>query len=273
MPRTWPKAPRATSSVMDRVTFETRDHVAEIGLNRADKRNAFDLQMLQELSEAFTQFDDDDALRVAILFAHGDHFTGGLDLAEVGPHIAGSGRLFPEDGVDPLGIHGRRVRKPVIMTAQGWCLTIGVELALAADIRLAAEGVRFSQLEIKRGIFPFGGATMRMPALTGWGNAMMVLLTGDTFDAETALRMGLVQEVLPEAELMTRARELASRIAAQAPLAVQATLASARASLGQGPIDEAARLLDRARKLMDSEDAAEGMRSFVERREAKFTGR
>lgn len=258
---------------MDRISFETRDHVAEIGLDRADKRNAFDLQMLRELSEAFTRFDEDDDLRCAILFAHGDHFTGGLDLAEVGPHVASSGSLFPDDGVDPLGIHSKRVGKPVVMAAQGWCLTIGVELALAADIRIAAAGVRFSQLEIKRGIFPFGGATMRMPALTGWGNAMMVLLTGDTFDAETALRMGLVQDVVPEAELMTRARALADRIAAQAPLAVQATLASARAALGQGPIDEAARLLHRARELMDTEDAAEGIRSFVERRDAVFVGR
>lgn len=258
---------------MDRVTFATRDHVAEIGLDRADKRNAFDLQMLRELSEAFTRYDEDDDLRCAILFAHGDHFTGGLDLSEVGPHVASSGQLFPDDGVDPLGIHGRRVRKPVIMTAQGWCLTIGVELALAADIRLAAEGTRFAQLEIQRGIFPFGGATTRMPALTGWGRAMMVLLTGDPFDAETALRMGLVQEVVAPAELMTRAREIADRIAAQAPLAVQATLASARAALGQAPNEEADRLLERARELMDTEDAAEGMRSFVERRKAEFVGR
>ncbi|MCA9622251.1 MAG: enoyl-CoA hydratase/isomerase family protein, partial [Myxococcales bacterium] len=168
---------------VERISYEVDGAIRRIGLNRADKRNAFDLTMLRELSEAFTRYDDDDAARCAVLFAHGDHFTGGLDLAEVGPHVKAGGTLFPEGRVDPLGIVGRRVKKPVIMTAQGWCLTIGVELALAADIRLAAEGTRFSQLEVGRGIFPFGGATLRMPALTGWGNAMMVLLTGDVFDA------------------------------------------------------------------------------------------
>lgn len=258
---------------MTRISFEREGHVALIGLNRPEKRNAFDRAMLDELAQAYTRYEDDDGLRCALLFAHGDHFTGGLDLAVVGPEIAAGGALFSPGLVDPFGLGERRRTKPVVAALQGYCFTVGVELALAADVRLAAADARFSQLEVKRGIFPFGGATLRFPALAGWGNAMRWLLTGDVFDAPEALRLGLVQEVAPAAELLGRARAIAERIGAQAPLAVRATIASAAASIAEGPDAEAARLYDRARALMGSEDAAEGMRSFVERREGKFQGR
>src|SRR5262249_8178860 len=146
-------------------------------------------------------------------------------------------------------------------------------LVLAADIRIAADTARFGQIEIKRGILPFGGATLRMPALTGWGNAMRWLLTGDLFDAAEALRIGLVQGVAPAAEGLARAAAIAERVAQQAPLGVRGTLASARAAALDGFEAEVARLPARTRELMASEDAAEGMRSFVERREAVFKGR
>ncbi|HEU4533104.1 MAG TPA: crotonase/enoyl-CoA hydratase family protein, partial [Polyangiaceae bacterium] len=246
---------------------------ALIGLSRPEKRNAFDRAMLDELARAYTRYEDDDGLRCALLFAHGAHFTGGLDLAVVGPEIAAGGALFAPGLVDPFGLGERRRTKPVVAALQGYCFTVGIELALAADVRLAADDARFSQLEIKRGIFPFGGATLRFPALAGWGNAMRWLLTGDVFDAAEALRIGLVQEVAPAPELLGRARAIADRIAAQAPLGVRATLASAAAAIAEGPDVEAARLYGRARQLMDTEDAAEGMRSFVERREGNFQGR
>ena len=258
---------------MPRISFDREGHVALIGLNRPEKRNAFDRAMLDELAQAYTRYEEDDELRCAVLFAHGEHFTGGLDLAEVGPEVASGKELFSAGGVDPFGLGPRRRTKPLVAALQGYCFTVGVELALAADVRLAAEGVRFSQLEIKRGIFPFGGATLRLPQVAGWGNAMRWLLTGDVFDAAEALRIGLVQEVVPPADLGARARELAGRIAAQAPLGVRATLASAAAAQAEGFEAEAARLPERARALMASEDAAEGMRSFLERREGKFRGR
>ncbi|UQA57194.1 crotonase/enoyl-CoA hydratase family protein [Polyangium aurulentum] len=258
---------------MARITVERLGHVVRIGLNRPEKRNAFDLAMLSELSKAYTDYENDPDLRCGVLFAHGDHFTGGLDLAEVGPAVASGKRLFEVDGIDPLALGGRRLSKPMVAALQGYCFTIGIELALAADIRVAAEGARFSQLEVKRGIFPFGGATLRFPQLAGWGNGMRWLLTGDAFDAAEALRIGLVQEVVPAGDLLGRATALAERVAQQAPLAVQATLASARAAVTEGFEAEAARLEERARKLMATEDAAEGMRSFVERREGVFRGR
>jgi len=256
-----------------RIHVETDGHVTLIGLDRAAKRNAFDIQMLRELSEAYTAFEEDDNARAAVVYANGDHFTAGLDLAEVGPAVAAGAPLFPEDGVDPLGLNGRVRTKPVVIATSGWCLTIGIELALACDIRIAASDTRFGQIEINRGIFPFGGATIRLPQVAGWGNAMRWLLTGDVFDANEALRIGLVQEVVAPGAQKAKALEIAKTIASRAPLGVRATLASSKASLDDGPDAAAALLLTQAKELMASEDAAEGLRSFVERRDAEFSGR
>ena len=255
-----------------RVTVEKRDHLHLIGLDRAEIRNAFDLRMLRELAEALTAYEDDDDARCAVLYAEGDHFTAGLDLAEVGPAVKGGAALFPEGAVDPLGLHGRVRTKPLVMAVQGWCLTIGIELSLAADVRVASEDTRFGQIEINRGIFPFGGATIRLPQIAGWGNAMRWLLTGDLFDAAEAHRIGLVQEVVAAGEQKAKAVAIAETIASRAPLGVRATLESSRTTLHEGPDAAAEALLAQARVLMNSEDAEEGLRSFVERRDAKFTG-
>ncbi len=181
--------------------------------------------------------------------------------------------LFPRDGVDPLSLHDPKRTKPLVMAVRGWCLTLGIELLLAADIRLAAEGTRFGQIEINRGIFPFGGATIRLPEVAGWGNAMRWLLTGDRFDAAEALRIGLVQEVVQADQLRDRAVEIAQTVAKRAPLGVYATIRSARTAELQGTQAAIDELLVIARELMDTEDAEEGVRSFVERREGNFKGR
>ena len=256
-----------------RVLTERDGRLFHIVLDRADKMNAFDLRMLRELAEAVTEYETDESLWCAVVYANGEHFTAGLDLAEVGPAVRSGAALFPEGSVDPLNLHDTKRKKPLVMAVQGWCLTIGIELLLAADIRLAAEGARFGQIEINRGIFPFGGATIRLPEIAGWGNAMRWLLTGDRFDANEALRLGLVQEVVPEAELREKAIEMARTVARQAPLGVQATLRSSRTAQLRGTEAAIAELLVIARELMDSEDAAEGIRSFLERREGTFKGR
>jgi enoyl-CoA hydratase len=255
-----------------RVVTERDERVFHIVLNRADKMNAFDLRMLRELAEAVTEYEADDSLWCAVLYANGDHFTAGLDLAEVGPAVRGGAPLFPEGSVDVLSLHEPRRKKPLVMAVHGWCLTIGIELLLASDIRLAAEGTRFGQIEINRGIFPFGGATIRLPEVAGWGNAMRWLLTGDKFDAAEALRLGLVQEVVPAAELRGKAIEIARTVTKRAPLGVLATLRSSRTAQLEGTDAAVAELLVIARELMDTEDAAEGIRSFLERRDGNFKG-
>ena len=256
-----------------RIRIESHDHVREIILDRAAKRNAFDLAMLRELAEAFTHAEDDADVRAIVLTAEGAHFTAGLDLAEVGPAVAGGGRLFPEGLVDPLGLYGRVRTKPFVAAIRGYCLTIGIELALASDIVVAGDDTRFGQIEIKRGIFPFGGATFRLPARAGWGNAMRWLLTADTFDAVEARRLGVAQEVVAAGEERALALKIGATIAMQAPLGVRATIESARIGEARGPEAAAAKLLEQARALMGSEDAREGVLSFLERRDGKFVGK
>lgn len=255
------------------ITTERRGHVLLIGLNRPAKRNAFTPAMVGALGLAYAELDGDDDLRCGVLFAHGDHFTGGIDLAQFAPLMAEGGRRPPEGALDPLGIQGPRLRKPMICAVQGFCLTIGIELMLAADIRVAASDTRFSQIEIKRGIYPAGGATVRFVREAGWGNAMRYLLTGDEFDAAEALRIGLVQEVVPLGQQLARALALAETVAAQAPLGVRATLASARLAISDGEQAALDRLAPDLVPIIASEDAREGVQSFIERRAAKFTGR
>jgi enoyl-CoA hydratase len=255
------------------ITVEQRGRLLLIGLNRPAKRNAFTVAMLGELAEAFTAFERNDQAWVAVLFAHGEHFTAGLDLADVAPAVAAGARLFPDGVVDPLGLVGPPRRKPVVCAVKGICFTIGIELMLACELCIAAAGTRFAQMEVRRGIMPFGGATLRLPLCAGPARAMRWLLTGDDFDAAEALAMGLVSEVVPDGTELEAAITLAERVASRAPLAVQATLASARQASGQPSAASVASLHQQARALLATEDAREGLRSFVERREARFTGR
>lgn len=261
-----------TSSIKGRVSRELHDHVMLIGLDRVAKRNAFDLELLNQLSLAYGEYEREDQARVLVVFAHGEHFTAGLDLAEAGPALI-NGWQVPEGGCDPWGVFaGPRVSKPVIVAAQGYCLTLGIELMLASDINLCASTTRFAQLEVHRGIFAFGGATLRLHQIAGWGNAMRWLLTGDEFDAQEACRMGLVQEVTAPEDLQPYALLLAGRIAEQAPLAIRATIASARQAVLEGETVAAQALPAMVNHLMSTEDAKEGLLAMQERRPGVFKG-
>lgn len=255
------------------ITTEVRGHVFLIGFQRPEKLNAFHAEMLRALGAAYTRYEDDPSLRCAVVHAAGKHFTAGLDLANVAPIVASGQPLWPTEGVDPWGLEGRTRTKPVVVAMQGRVYTLGIELALASDVRLCAEDAVFAQLEIARGIFPFGGATMRAPAQLGWGNAMRFLLTAEPFGAAEALRIGLVQEVVPGDRLLARAVALAEVIAAQAPLGVQATLRSARLAEREGEQAAAAALQGEIMALMKSDDAREGLASFLERRAGAFQGK
>lgn len=257
-----------------RIRVDRDGHVLRIGLDRPEKRNAADWRMLQELSLAYGELDRDPELRAGLVYAVGDHFTGGLDLADVGPHLADGGTGYvPDGGINPWQVSGVRVGKPVVLAVQGTCFTLGIELALASDIVVAADSTVFAQLEVSRGILPFGGATTRMPRSVGWGNAMRWILTGDRFDAAEAYRIGLVQELVPHGEHVERAAELARRIAAQAPLAVQAALANARQAVREGETAAEAELPGLLAELATGEDAAIGMEAFLSRTDARFVGR
>jgi enoyl-CoA hydratase len=251
-----------------------KNHVLMMELNRPEKRNAFDLEMYQELSVAYGELDQNPDLRCGLLFAKGDHFTAGLDLPKWEPFFT-KGRFpdIPDRGIDPLGLdEENRVSKPIVMAVQGICFTIGIELLLATDIRVAANDTRFGQIEIKRGIYPVGGATIRLMQEVGWGNAMRYLLTADEINAKEAFRLGLVQEITQPGKEFELAFEIARTIAKQSPLGVQATLKSGRIARSKGDQAAIERLLPDLMPIMKSEDFKEGIQSFLERREADFKG-
>jgi len=258
----------------DRITVERDGHVLLMGVNRPEKRNAFDLATIEQLAAAYDRLGAEREFRAGVLFGHGDHFSAGLDLGEVGPAVAERGphALAGPGRYDAFGVWGKEVPKPVVMAVQGIAFTLSIELALASDIVVAADDVRFRQLEIARGIMPFGGATFRAPAQLGWGNAMRFLLTADEFGAEEAIRIGLVQEIVPAGKQLERATEIARVIAAQAPLGVQATLANARVARAAAEQAAVEHLRETVPRVLRSEDAAEGVRSFLERRAGDFVG-
>ncbi|MBE2263007.1 MAG: crotonase/enoyl-CoA hydratase family protein [Burkholderiaceae bacterium] len=258
------------------IDTEVRGSVLLIGINRPAKRNGFTPKMFRELGEAYTRLDDDADLRVGVLHAFGDHFTAGLDLPTIAPLMQRGEKAVPLGLVDPLNLamEGyRRRSKPMVVAVKGITYTLGIELMLAADIVVAADDCRFSQLEVKRGIMATGGATLRMAERAGLGNALLHLLTGDEFGSAEALRLNFVQKVVPAGQELDEALRIAEAIAAQAPLAVVATRLNALKAVEQGPVVAMQEFLATQQRLSRSEDAAEGVRSFVERRDARFQGR
>ncbi|WP_180109073.1 MULTISPECIES: crotonase/enoyl-CoA hydratase family protein [unclassified Acinetobacter] len=260
------------SEQQGRVSREIRGHLYLIGLDRADKRNAFDSHLIHDLSLALTEYEDDPNLRCAVIFAHGDHFTAGLDLVELQPKL-GSGLFnFPDQQINPWGTNSRQRKKPVVVAVQGFCFTAGIELMLNADIVIAQRHTEFAQMEVQRGILPFGGATVRFVQAAGWNKAMRYLLTGERFNAQTAYDMNLVTEITDQAPL-SRAIELAEQIAQAAPLAVQATLAAVQQGVHLGADAAFAQLDQHLQPLLKTQDVQEGVMAMLQRRAANFQGK
>ncbi|HLZ97862.1 MAG TPA: crotonase/enoyl-CoA hydratase family protein [Steroidobacteraceae bacterium] len=255
------------------VNVEQREHLLLIGIDRPEKRNGFTPKIFSELAAAFTRLEKGPGLRCGVLHAEGDHFTAGLDMPKIVPLRRAGQPLIPPGEVDPFNVREPLRTKPLVAAMKGICFTVAIELMLAADIAIAAENCRFSQLEVKRGIMAGCGATWRMEERAGWGNAMRILLTGDEFSAADALRYNFVQEIVPTGQELPRAIEVAQRVARQAPLAVQATMANGRLAMSQGWRAAFVDIAATQQRLYNSEDAAEGVRSFIEKRDARFAGR
>lgn len=260
------------SQQQGKVSREIRGSLFLIGLDRAAKRNAFDSHMIHDLSLALTEYEDNPELRCAVIFAHGDHFTAGLDLVELQPKLETGIFDFDHAQINPWGTSSRARKKPVIVAVQGICYTAGIELMLNADMTIAQDNCQFAQMEVQRGILPFGGATVRFVQAAGWSKAMRYLLTGDSFDAATALDLNLITEITPEPPLQ-RAIELAEHIARAAPLAVQTTLASAKEAAEQGAETAFAHLPQHLAALLKTQDVQEGVMAMLQRRAPEFKGR
>lgn len=258
----------------DKLLIDISEHILTITFNRPDKYNALDPDTFYQLAKALYQLQHDPELRVAVIQANGKHFTSGLELDKWAPIFAKGGMPeLPEGHIDPYGMQGELLTKPVIIAVQGICYTSGLELLLNSDIHLATADARFAQLEVQRGLYACGGGTVRLPLTIGWSNAQRYLLTGDEFNAEQALAWGMLQEIVEFDQLHQRAREIAQKIAKAAPLGVQASLRSSKLGRRHDHSAALSKVFDDMSTVMHSEDAAEGVKSFLERRDAKFIGR
>jgi enoyl-CoA hydratase/carnithine racemase len=256
------------------ILYEKRGHIAYVTINRPDRRNAIDPATSHELKAAFEEFKADDDAWVAILTGAGDQaFSAGADLLAMSQALSGSNEGVPLNV--PFGgiTRGYECWKPIIAAINGYCLAGGLEIALSCDIRVAAEHAQFGLPEPRRAIIPAAGGTQRLPRSVPLAFAMELLLTGDRFDAQTALRFGLVSRVVPQAELMATAEEIAGKILECGPLAVraikQAVLRGREMSLEDGLRLEG----QLAGPIFGTEDAREGPRAFAEKRKPAYRGR
>ncbi len=257
-----------------KILVERRGGLLLMGLNRPEKLNAFDPEMIEQLAAVYTELDKNKELRCGVLWAQGKYFTSGLDLAAVAPRIMNPDAppLIPDGMTDPWGVLTPPCAKPVVTAVQGRCFTLGIELLLCGQVTVAAQEAAFTQSEVSRGIMPFGGGTVRWPLAVGTQNAYRYILTGEEFGAEEALRIGLIQHVVPAGQCVTKAVEIAEKIAQQAPLGVQATLRNARLAQSKGHDAAFSALPDEIRKLMASNDAQRGLEAFLARKVAEFKG-
>ena len=259
---------------MPQVRTHVDKHILHLHLTRPEKYNALSLDMYAGLGEGLKRLNEDPELRVAVISAEGKHFTAGVELDQWAPYFGGGEGWPIGDGrIDPMGVTGPRHRKPVVMAVQGYCFTWGVEMLLNTEIRVAASDTQFQMLEVQRGLFPCGGATFRLPREVGWSNAQRVLLTGDRWSAEEALRWGMIQEITEPGAQVDRALALARKVADGAPLAVQALLEASRFAQNEDRDALSRQIFTALKPIMASEDAAEGVQSFIERRKAVFKGR
>jgi enoyl-CoA hydratase len=250
-----------------RIGFDVADGIARILIDRPDKMNAITPDMVRELQRVCQAINDDGGVRVATIMGAGERaFSAGSDLnvlADLTDVMAFRDRIEYAALV-------RDIRKPVIAGLKGWVLGGGMEIAIAADIRVAGRSARIGGPEVTRGWIGGGGASQMLPRLVGIGQAMKMLLTGEPVDAETALRIGLVEEVVDDAAVEARVTELAKKIASFSPVATQAVKAGVRAAQSMS-LEQGLRYENELHTICMSDKArVEGIKAFQEKREGKF---
>ncbi len=254
------------------IIYEKKGRLAYVTINRPERRNAIDGDTSRELFEAFNDFRNDDEVWLAVLTGSGDvAFSAGADLVAMAQAFAGGGMRMdvPFGGIT----RGFECWKPMIAAINGYCLAGGLELALSCDIRIAAEHATFGLPEPKRAIIPAAGGTQRLPRAIPLAYAMEILLSGERFDAQWALRAGLVSRVVPLEQLMPTVEEVAGNILECGPLAVRAIKQSALEGR-QLPLEEGLGLEARlAGQVMRSQDAREGPTAFAQKRKPVYKGR
>ncbi len=264
---------------MDELLVRKEDRIATITLNRPDRMNSISMAMLDALSAALLDCDADTSIRAIVLTGTGRAFCAGLDLKEAAAGtgigssdgVASTAQRFDLRNAPPIVLH--TIDKPVICALNGGAAGYGMDLALGCDIRLAAEGAKLSAAFTKRGVLPESGGTWLLPRLVGWSRAAEIIFTGRTLSAQECLSLGLVSRVVPEAELAETARALATEIADNAPLAVQASKRMMRLGQDDGFESHVHQVFLQLMPLFRTRDFREGVAAFLERRPPKFEGR
>ena len=261
------------SSVGRHVTSERRDAVALVTLDNPPM-NALSAALLEELEAELEVLDGDDAVRAIVLRGAGDRaFVAGADIKEFPALRESASEGGSARGIQQVGRRMDAARTPFVAAIRGYCLGGGLELAMCCDLRICADDATLGQPEIKLGLIPGGGGTQRLPRLVGHGRAMFLNLTGDFVDAETAYAWGLVEKVVPAGALEDEALAVAGRIAAQSPHAVAVLRELARTTRDL-PLEEGLRReADGFVRCLRSEDGAEGVAAFIEKRTPEFRGR
>lgn len=262
------------------VLVEADGPVLVVTLNRPEKKNAVNSEVMCRLYDAWVRLDQDDALRVAILTGRGDTFCAGMDLGEIGKLQGGvtDNPWIERVRKEPHVIFGAwlktyRPAKPVLLAAEGFARAGGTEILQGTDIRIAGESAKFGVTEVQRGLFPMAGSAVRLRRQIPYAIAAEMLLTGEDLPARRAFELGLVNHVVPDGQALAKARQIAQRIAENGPLAVRAIVATLRATETLPEADAFAIEQQHGMKVMMSRDAAEGPRAFLEKRKPVFEGR
>jgi enoyl-CoA hydratase len=267
------------------IHYEKNDeHIVLITIDAPEKRNAMDLYDMHHLAQAWRSFKDDEDAWVAIITGVGDAFCAGADLKTFIPQVTkmqkeiAAGSVTEFEGISLRDttywvLRNAKLYKPIIAAVNGHCVAGGMEMLGGIDIRVASPNASFGVMEPKRGLFAGGGTTVRLPRQIPFPAAMEFLLTAERIPADRALQLGLINEIVPEAELISRAYDWARRITANAPLAVQAT----KESVLRGLLVSMEEAYDIEQKLssgvFQSEDAQEGPKAFAEKRPPVWKGR
>lgn len=267
----------------DALLVTKADGVAEVTLNRPSKRNALNAELIVRLDQCWTDLVDDPLVRAVILTGAGDRaFCAGADLATLSPLLTGARQ--PEDEWDRMLVADRGLLEramlrrtdfpiPIVGAFRGAVVAGGMELALACDLRVIADDSIMGLFEVRRGLIPGSGGTVRLPRQVSWAHAAEILLTGEQFSARAALEMGLVNRMVPSSEVLATARDLAARIALNAPLAVRMVKRTMVETSGENLDDALALEAANTKIIRKTDDAREGPLAFTEKRAPRFTGR